>query len=260
MMLTYQTRTMPRSLKDLMLSYLATLWRSRTPAWVYAVSLLPSCAILALVTIQPWVPLHQLVRDSMAVTGVCIRAAGTLEQAQQCTSVYFGLLSNLGILLWCASVAVCLFAFLQVYHVSRWNRPGAFLLYAGIFTGILLMDDFFQGHEKIYPKVFGTDEEMIYAVYAALLAFYLVVFRDDLLKCDPKLLCLSLALFALSLLIDQLVEIEGLLEKDGIIHRLFEDGSKFVAVYAWAVFHIRAAWLTVERSGVRQSRAVPCGR
>ena len=30
-----------------------------------------------------------------------------------------------------------------------------------------------------------------------------------------------------------------------------EDGSKFVAIYAWAVFHFRAAWLTRERLGVR---------
>ncbi len=244
-------RTVLTSLKDLMLSDVAAMRASRTPAWVYAVTLLPSCAIVVLFAFQPWVPLYQLVRDPMGVTKDCIRAAGTLAQALDCAKVYFGLLSNLGILLWCAAAAVSLFAFLQVRHASGRIRPGAFLLYAGVFTGALLMDDLFQGHEKVYPRFFGVSEEQIYALYAVLFAVYLVVFRDDLLKCDPKILLLSIVLFALSILMDGPVMIDGLYEKHGVFHSVAEDGTKFVAIYAWAVFHFRAAWLTLERSGVR---------
>ncbi len=236
-----------------MLSYVAALRTSRTPAWVFAVTLLPSCAIVALLTFQPWAPLEQLVRDPMTVTGVCIKAAGTLMQARDCASVYFGLLSNLGILLWCASAAVCLFAFLQVYHMSGRIRPGAFLLYAGIFTGVLLMDDLFMGHENVYPQHFGIDQRLTYAIYAALFALYLVVFRDDLLKSDPKILLLSSVLFALSILMDQL----PLFHEKGVFLHVAEDGSKFVAISAWAVFHFRAAWLTRERLGVRTAGPSP---
>ncbi len=245
------------SLRDLMLSYVAAMRVSHTPAWVYAVTLLPSCAMVALLTFQPWVPLYQLVRDPMAVSEDCIQAAGTLARARDCASVYFGFLSNLGILLWCASAAVSLFAFLQVRHASGRIRPGAFLLYAGVFTVALLMDDLFLGHEKVYPKVFGVDEEQTYALYAVLFALYLVVFRDDLLKSDPKILLLSIVLFALSLLMDELVKIDGLFEKNGVFHRVAEDGSKFVGIHAWAVFHFRAAWLTRERLGVRTAGPSP---
>lgn len=248
---------MPMGLKDSILSYVAAMRASRTPAWVYAVTLLPSCAMVALLTFQPWVPLDQLVRDPVAASEDCIRAAGTLARARDCANVYFGFLSNLGILLWCASAAVSLFAFLQVYHASGRFRPGAFLLYAGIFTGALLMDDLFLGHERVYPTVFGVDEELTYALYAVLFGLYLVAFRDDLLKCDPKILLLGIVLFALSLLMDELVKIEGLFENNSVFHRVAEDGSKFVAINAWTVFHVRAAWLTRERLGLRTAGPSP---
>lgn len=85
--------------------------------------------------------------------------------------------------------------------------------------------------------------------YALILALYLVVFRHDLLKADPKLLLLGAALFSVSLLVDQLADRGGLglFEMDGVFHRAAEDGSKFVAIGAWAMFHFRAAWLVLER-------------
>ena len=246
-------RVMPMSLKDLILPHLAALQASRTSAWVYAVTLLPSCATVALLALQPWVPIDDLMRDPMAVVEDCIEKADTLIQAGECNSVYFGLLSNLGILIWCASAAVSLFAFLQVYHVSGRIRPGVFLLYAGLLTGALFMDDLFMGHERVYTKVLAGGEETTFAIYAVLFAFYLVLFRDDLLKSDPKILVVSIVLFAFSLLMDELSEI-GSVEKNTVYHRVTEDGSKFIGIWAWAVFHFRAAWLTRERLGVCKRR------
>jgi hypothetical protein len=220
---------------------------SPTPAWVFAVTLVPSAFLVLLLALQPWMPLHQLVRDPMAVVEECLRPAETLEEAQGCARVPFGVLSNLGILLWCAAAATSLFAFLLVHRASGRIRPGAFLLYAGIFTACLLMDDFFQGHEKVVPRILGLHERVVFVAYALALVAYLVVFRQDLAKSEPALLLIGIGLFAVSILTDQAVEVTRLFQPDGVIHRATEDGSKFVAISAWAMFHVRAAWLTVQR-------------
>ena len=124
-----------------------------------------------------------------------------------------------------------------------------FLLYAGLLTGALLMDDLFMVHERVYPKVLASSEETIFALYAVLFAFYLVLFRDDLLKSDPKIQLVSIVLLAFSILMDVL-ENTGIVEKITVFHRVAEDGSKFIGIWAWAVFHFRAAWLTRERLGI----------
>ena len=116
-----------------------------------------------------------------------------------------------------------------------------------------MMDDLFMGHESVYPKVLASSEETIFALYAVLLAFYLVLFRDDLLKSDPKILLVSIVLLAFSILMDVL-ENTGIVEKIAVYHRVAEDGSKFIGIWAWAVFHFRAAWLTRERLGVCKRR------
>jgi len=247
---------MPYQLKDWLLTYLAAIWTSRTPTWVYAVALLPSCAIIALLAIQPWVPLFDLVGDPLAVVRECLQDAATLAQARSCNKPYFGLLSNLGILLWCVSTIVSLFAFFQVYNAREELEPAAFLLYAGILTGALLMDDLFQGHEIVYPKAFHISEAFSGMIYALFTASYILIFRDYALQADPKILCLGIIFLALSLTMDMLEKIDGLFEFNGVFHRVAEYGSKFVGIGAWAVFHIRVAWLmTSESIGIRISRS-----
>jgi len=237
---------MPFTFKSPVVSSAMAIWESRTPPWVLAVTLLPSSALVAVLAIQRAVPLHQLVRDQAMVIEDCIRTSSALAQAEECANIYFGFLSNLGILLWCASAAVSLFAFVLAYGAHRRTGPAAFLLYAGVFTGVLLLDDFFMGHERVFPAIIGIHEDLIYASYAVLFAIYLVVFRKDLLRNDSKILVLSVLLFAISILIDELVEIDGLIKNNSVFHRVTEDGSKFVAINAWAVFHIRAAWRTCQ--------------
>jgi hypothetical protein len=55
---------------------------------------------------------------------------------------------------------------------------------------------------------------------------------------------------------DQLVEIPGLFQMNGVFHRVAEDGSKFVATSAWAMFHFRAAWLAIQRGTMGAARQV----
>jgi len=50
--------------------------------------------------------------------------------------------------------------------------------------------------------------------------------------------------------------VDCVLELDGLAHLVSEDGSKFVGIFASAVFHIRAAWLTTCASAQPKSSAV----
>ena len=172
-------------------------------------------AILA--SIQPWVPPSVLFKDTLTV-------------AEAHEQVHFGLVSNLGILIWCCTAAVCLF----VATLLRENRePARFLRAAGAVSLLLLFDDMFLAHEVIFPKL-GVPELLIYVAYGTVTLLYLVRFRHSILKADYGILVLGLALLGSSVVVDQVLDSSEL-------KSVIEDAPKLVGAAAWAAFHIRAA-------------------
>jgi len=89
---------------------------------------------------------------------------------------YIGLLSNVGIIVMSASSAILLYSSFVSRRQDGLNRNASFLLWVGLFTFVLLVDDLFMFHEKVLPAVFGTYlvEPMLYGLYAlsALLVLY----------------------------------------------------------------------------------------
>jgi len=61
-----------------------------------------------------------------------------------------GVLSNLGIILWCAAASVCLFSAITL-HQKKSDVGAGFLYYSAFLSAYLLFDDFFQIHEEIFP-------------------------------------------------------------------------------------------------------------
>src|SRR5262245_59972388 len=68
-----------------------------------------------------------------------------------------GVISNIGILLWSASAAVCLFTYLIVRGRRQDREVRLFFLLFGLLTLVLMLDDLFQFHEEVFPKYLNLD-------------------------------------------------------------------------------------------------------
>ena len=146
---------------------------------------------------------------------------------------YVGLLSNLGVLIWCATSIVCLFSYAALRNKTNNKEMSGFLLFAGLLTGILMLDDLFLGHEKVQEYI---PEAVVYAGYLAIILFYLIRFTDIILKTDFLILAFALLFFGLSIAGDiYLIRIP----ED--FRLLFEDGSKLLGIVSWFTYFTRVS-------------------
>ena len=174
---------------------------------------------------QPFVLVEYITRDPAAIAR---------------HPIYYGALSNLGVLLWSASATACLLGTLAVKALSGRQETVYFFTAFGILNALLCADDLFLIHESILPHKLGIPEEVMFAFYIAALSSMLLRFRKTLLRTQPLVLGTSLLLFALSVSSDLAPVISNLPRND--IFAL-EDGSKFIAIFVWSSYFI---WTTVE--------------
>ncbi len=137
-----------------------------------------------------------------------------------------GVVSNIGVLCWCAAAAMC-FLGAAVLHRQGSSTPlRPFLATAGLLTSVLLVDDLFMLHDSV---IYGLhmDEKLLFGVYGIMVAAFLVHFRAVILASEFLLLGLALSFFALSLAVDALAP-ETLPIQD-----LYEDGAKLLGIVSW---------------------------
>ena len=84
--------------------------------------------------------------------------------------IYYGLLSNLGMVVWGAGAFSSLFA---SFHVKD-PKPRNLFRWAGILTLILLLDNLLLIHDEIFPNVLLLPEGLVYLFY--LVTFSLLIF------------------------------------------------------------------------------------
>ena len=147
-----------------------------------------------------------------------------------------GVVSNVGILLWCATAAICLFS-RRLLRQKGLHAEARFLLWAGLMTIVLLVDDLFMIHEYIAPVHFHVNEKLVLASYALATGAYLLSHRRLILAANYQLLAAAMALFTASMLVDL---------ADGLgWWRLAEDGCKILGIASWLGYHAGRArqWL-----------------
>jgi hypothetical protein len=196
----------------------------------YLLALLPALTFFGLLYVQSWLPMASLIRDPVAIFG---------------GQFYHGLVSNIGILLWCAAAAICLFRGAENWRAG-FRRRGGFLLSAGLLTSMLLLDDFFLVHEQMLPRLTGMPEKLILIFYPIAVVLYTAAWWREIVRADAALLLLSLTFFAISNLIDVAFDYHFYEMPAGpevSVSVILEEGAKFIGIAAWAVFHIRAAWM-----------------
>ena len=165
--------------------------------------------MIVLVGFQLSIPMADLTRDPSATTG---------------TSPFMGALSSIGVLFWCASVAICLFSFALLQQTGSRGDFSAFFLFGGLISLILLLDDLFLFHEAVFPLYLKIPEKLVFLSYGLIILGYITRFRKLIVKTSFIFLILAFGLFGLSIVID-LLELR--------ISILFEDGSKLFGIASW---------------------------
>jgi len=181
-------------------------------------------------------------------------ALAAAEYADFCCRPYYGFVSTVGIMLWVATAAVCLFAALA-FALARRARPIVlFAAAAGLLSGWLALDDAFLLHEVVLPH-FGIPQNVALGADAGLAVLYVFVSLRVIWTVDKWLLLLGCGSLAASMGVDV------------VFHSLdpvfvyVEDSAKFFGIFCWASFHVTTmARLFLEPSPIeRVGTSAPAG-
>ncbi|UKJ08325.1 hypothetical protein [Solitalea lacus] len=168
------------------------------------------------------IPVYHLTRDIAAVLGC---------------HPFTGIMSNLGVLIWCITVAICFFT-VSIIRFTRENEYTGFLFISGLFTSFLMLDDFFMFHEYVFPKIFHLPEKVFDSLYVMLTVLYLYKYYKVILKNDFLIIFLAYCFFALSMSMDVFFDQKGW-------EFLFEDGLKLMGIISWFVFFSRVCFTQI---------------
>ncbi len=152
--------------------------------------------------------------------------------AQLNAPFYIGLFSNLGIMIWSASVTI---SFYGAYALGKGpDRSGQqFLFMSALVTLLMTLDDLFQLHELVFPHYFSISENMVYLTYLNIYLIYFIRFRRQLLNSDFIALGIAFFFLGLSTIIDLL---PLPIPKDTFL----EDAMKLLGAVSWLVYFSRA--------------------
>ena len=146
---------------------------------------------------------------------------------------YIGLLSNLGILVWCAAAAICFFT---AYVLRR--RDGResvkFFLGAGLLTTFVMLDDLFLFHNYVYISWLPHSHMLIMAAYGLGIVLLLVRFWKIFHASFFALFVTALVCFAIAAVPD--LQNKAFLLPEAFPAVLVEDGFTFLAILFWLVY------------------------
>lgn len=150
-----------------------------------------------------------------------------------------GILSNLGVLLWCVSASICGFSAIAL----RNNVPRdtfLFLLYSSLLSAYLMFDDLFLFHEDLAFRYLGLSEKYVFVALGILVFAYLIVLRQTILRTDISGLLFALGFFAASIAVDVIFE-PWLVRLDHWSF-LLEDGIKWLGIANWCSYYIQTSY------------------
>ena len=148
-----------------------------------------------------------------------------------------GSLSNLGVLIWCASSAVCFFGRMTLPRGMESERHSFF--WSGVLSAYFTLDDLFQIHEYFIPVVLGIWEKAAYLLIAGSVFAYLYFFRRMLLSTNVLPLVYALGLLAISAGFDAALAPFFDLNSEWFV--LVEDGAKRLGIVCWCAYFVGMA-------------------
>jgi len=153
--------------------------------------------------------------------------------------VAIGFLSNIGILLWSSTTAICIFTACILKHTGSNSRYSRFFLFSGILTLWLTLDDLFLFHERVFPNYLNIPETYVHGSSACITIVYIAFFFNEIISTDFLLLYTSGFLLAASMSADIFLIFS---ENETVI----EDTLKFSGIIFWLGYFSRTALLHVK--------------
>ena len=153
-----------------------------------------------------------------------------------------GILSSFGVLLWCATVSICLFGAMAIRRRNDRGKLGLLLSSAAL-SPSLLADDFFMIHDFLAPVYFRFHEHFIFMSLGAAVLMYLFAFRKIIFQTAFGGLLLALGFLSVSVVTDTVLE--PWFRQLGDWHYLFEDGSKWLGIACWCGYYSSTSYKLV---------------
>lgn len=153
---------------------------------------------------------------------------------------YTGILSQLGIFIWAATSAICLFSSVMISNKTYHN----FMLLSAVISLYLGLDDAFMFHETVLPSI-GIHQKIVVMSYGLLMLLFLWKFSKAILKTEFLLLGLAFLCFGISIIVDNF-----LWDNSELVTNLLEDGSKFTGLVAWLTYFSRTGKTILETASL----------
>jgi hypothetical protein len=163
---------------------------------------------------------------------------------------YAGILSNVGILLWCASAAICFFSVAVSKRIDAFKHWRRFLTVSGVFTLFLLFDDLFQLHRIFYVSVLHIPLIGVMSGYGLFALWYLLRFRQEILATKFLILALAFGLFAAAVILDMLSPLS-------CGNTASSDGLKLLGIVSWFTYFAQTCWGKIVEQGNQGMRSRP---
>jgi len=154
---------------------------------------------------------------------------------------FTGILSNIGVILWSGTAAVCLLMVLLQNGNAEKRKVKLFFLMSFLITLFLLIDDFFLLHDVVLPDIFKLRERHIYITYATLVLAFIFFNIKTFLKTPYFILLIAFSFFALSLFTDWAVRYVTIPES-----YLVEDGTKFLGIVNWCMYFTYISYMEIK--------------
>ena len=188
--------------------------------------------VVILVGLQYKVQLNYFTKDPVQIMGA---------------PFYLGFFSNIGILLWCSSAVICFFVRPFIPKIIENKSTRLFLLFSGLVTLLLMMDDLFLLHEEVFPKYLGIPEKGVFVIYSNILLLYALLFRESIFKSDYLILGLSFFLIGGATLIKR---IPMPIPEDSFL----EDAVKLLGIICWFTYFLRLGFSLIKK-GISEKNA-----
>jgi hypothetical protein len=216
----------------------------KIPLTVLLIIFTPSLAILfscAIVSVFFNVDMGVITRDVTATANI---------------NALTGILSNLGILLWCSTATICLFSALTLRNTKQRDTL-RFLLSSSLLSTYLLFDDLFQFHERLAPKYLGINEKLVLGMLAVSVVTYLIVFRLVIFQTCFSILLLALGFLSTSIIFDVIPEQWYACFGAWGWQHFFEDGFKWLGIASWCGYYAHVANQLLDDNYYQHSTSIP---
>ena len=211
------------------MSNLVAQFKSRI-MFLFGLYLLPliSLIVVLVIHLQTGIALEKFMRDPAIIADI---------------RPVFGIISNFGVLVWCATATICFYTWSVSRKWAEKERYPNFLFFSGILTIILLVDDLFLLHEKFGGR--GFSEAYTYGCYVLLTIVIFISYQKYIFKTEYIVLMIALILFGASLFID--IFQDYFKQMIGYWAIYIEDGFKFLGIVGWFGYYLRICFVEINK-------------